>query len=123
MTRTISRIAPLALAITAFAVPAANARPDNSDAAVRPAAVSKVTPDARDAGLPAPAIDRVSPDARDNGRREPAPVVLTQPPVAATDGFDWIDAVIGAGGFAALTLLLGGSAVTLRHRRGPVGAA
>jgi len=140
VTRTISRIVPLALAIMAFAVPAANARPDNSDAAVQPAAISKVTPDARDAGLhvaavdrvspdahdaglPVAAVDRVSPDARDNGRREPAPVVLAQPAVSATDGFDWTDAVIGAAGFAGLTLLLGGSAMTLRHRRGPVGAA
>ena len=128
MTRSISRITSLALAITAVAVPAASANPIGSGDAVKPGKVvsqpiSKVTPDARDAARPAPAIDRVTPDARDNGRREPAPVVLSQPPVVATDGFDWTDAGIGAAGFAALVIVLGGTAATVRTRRGAVRAS
>jgi hypothetical protein len=130
VTRSISRITALALAITAVAVPAASASasgsgdvPKTDFGKSQTAPTSLVTPDARDAARPAASVDRVSPDARDNGRREPAPVVLTQPPVVATDGFDWADAVIGAAGLAVLTIVLGGTAVTLRTRRGAVRAS
>jgi hypothetical protein len=135
MTRSLSTIrtqAALALAITAVAVPSAFAdgptapislvTPDARDAG-RPALIDRVSPDARDAGRPAAAIDRVSPDARDNGRRETPPVVVQAPALAHTDGFNWLDAGIGAGGLAALLLLGAGTATTVRTRRGPVGAA
>ena len=130
MTRRFSRIrstVALAVAVTAvaapaaFALPADRVTPDAVDAS-RPVVIDRVSPDARDAARPAPAIDRVSPDARDNGRRETPPVVVSAPPVASADGFDWLDAGIGAGGLVAL-LLLGGSAAALRTRRGPVRAA
>jgi len=130
VTRSISRIASLALVVTAVAVPGASASPYGSGdlpktafGADQSGPTSLVTPDARDAARPAPSINRVSPDARDNGRREPAPVVLSQPPVVATDGFDWTDAGIGAAGFAALLIVLGGTAATLRTRRGAVRAS
>jgi hypothetical protein len=122
VTRSLSRITSLALAITAVAVPAASANPLGSGDAVKPSkvesqSISKVTPDARDAARPAPAIDRVSPDARDNGRREPAPVVVSQPPVVATDGFDWTDAGIGAAGGLAILTLAGGMGLVATQRR------
>jgi hypothetical protein len=132
MQRKPSRIrakAALALAITAVAAPAAYAdgpsanlvTPDARDAG-RPVTIDRVTPDARDAARPA-VIDRVSPDARDNGRREPAPVVISQPAAAAADGFDWLDAGIGAGGLALLLVVGTGAATTFRTHRAPVRAA
>lgn len=131
MTRSISRIVPLALTIAAAAVPAAQAAgpvtidkvsPDARDAG-RPAVIDRVSPDARDAGRPAPPVDRVSPDARDNGRREPAPVVIEGPPVVADDGFDWTDAGLGAAALVVLTSVGFGAAITVRTRRRPAGAA
>ena len=133
MTRKPSRIraqAALALAITAVAAPAAYAdgpsanlvTPDARDAG-RPVVIDRVSPDARDAGRPAAPIDRVSPDARDNGRREPAPVVITQPALAHADGFDWLDAGIGAGGVALLLVVGTGAAMTFKTHRAPVRAA
>jgi hypothetical protein len=134
MTRKPSRIraqAALALAIAAVAAPAAYAdgpsadnfvSPDARDAG-RPVVIDRVSPDARDAGRPAASIDRVSPDARDNGRREPAPVVISQPAVASADGFDWLDAGIGAGGLALLVVVGTGAAATFRSHRAPMRAA
>ena len=139
MTRRISRITSLALAITVGAVPTTSADPSAKGDAIRPvginrvtpdardagrpAAVDRVTPDARDAGRPAPAIDRVSPDARDNGRRETAPIVISSPALVRADGFDWLDAGIGAGALAALLLLVAGTAASVRTRRSPVRAS
>ena len=102
MTR-FSRITALALAIAAVAAPAAQAQQD------------LVTPDARDAGRPV-VIDRVSPDARDNGRRETPPVVVSAPPVAQADGFDWRDAGIGGAAIAVTALVAFGAATTVRTR-------
>jgi hypothetical protein len=140
MTRS-SRIrsqAALALAITAVAVPAAQAdfgrahgsvpvsvdrvSPDARDAG-RPVVIDHVTPDARDAGRPAAKVNLVSPDARDNGRREPAPIVVTQPALAQAEGFDWAAAGIGAGGLALLLVVGTGAATTVRTRRGPAHTA
>ena len=122
MSRRLSRTAALALAIAAIAAPAAQAQdlvtPDARDAG-RPVVVDKVSPDARDAGRPV-VIDRVSPDARDNGRREPAPIVVSEP-VATGDAFDWLDAGLGAAGLALLVVGYG-AAITLRTRRHTVGA-
>jgi hypothetical protein len=109
----------LALAIAAVAAPSASASaidkvsPDARDAG-RPVLIDRVSPDARDAGRPV-VIDKVSPDAHDNGRREPAPVVVTAPPVAAADGFHWLDAGLGAAAIVALLALAGGAAATRRH--------
>jgi hypothetical protein len=117
----LSRITSLALAIAAAAVPTASAAgpdrvtPDARDAG-RPVVIDRVSPDARDAGRPV-VIDRVSPDARDNGRREPAPVVVSSPPVVAADGFDWLDAGLGAVALAVLSVAGFGAATTLRTRR------
>lgn len=128
MTRS-SRIrsqAALALAITAVAAPAASATslvtPDARDAA-RPVLIDRVTPDARDAALPAAKVNLVSPDARDNGRREPAPIVVTQPALAQAEGFDWAAAGIGAGGLALLLVVGTGAATTVRTRRAPAHTA
>jgi hypothetical protein len=97
-----SRITALALAIAAVAAPAAPAQ-------------DLVTPDARDAGRPV-VIDRVSPDARDNGRREAPPVVVSAPPVAQADGFDWRDAGIGGAAIAVTALVAFGATTTVRTR-------
>jgi hypothetical protein len=119
----IRRAAALTLAVSALAAPAAVAdTPTGQDRlAIQPAPVNLVSPDARDAGRPA-VIDRVSPDARDNGRREPAPVVVPQPATVPSQGFDWLDAGIGAGGLALLLVLGTGAAATFRTRRAPVRA-
>ena len=134
MTRKPSRIraqAALVLAIAAVAAPAAYADgpsannfvpPDARDAG-RPVVVDLVSPDARDAGRPAPPVDLRSPDARDAGRREPTPAVISQPAVASADGFDWLDAGIGAGGLALLLLVGTGAAATFRTHRAPMRAA
>ena len=133
MTRRLSHLrstAALALAIAAVAAPAAVAdtsavdlrSPDARDAARPAAQVDLRSPDARDAARPAAKVDLVSPDARDNGRREPAPIVVTQPALAASDGFDWAAAGIGAAGLALLLLVGGAAATTFRTRRAPVRA-
>ena len=126
MTRRLPRITSLALAIAAVAAPCASAidkvSPDARDAG-RPVVIDRVSPDARDAGRPAATVDLVSPDARDGGRREPAPIVISQPAALQPQGFDWLDAGIGAGGLALLVLVGTGVATTLRARRAPVRAA
>jgi len=46
------------------------------------------------------------------------PVAVSAPKVETpSDGFDWGDAGIGAGGMLAVTLIGLGGAVTLTHRR------
>ena len=65
----------------------------------------------------------MSPDARDNGRREPAPIVVTQPALAPSEGFDWAAAGIGAGGLALLLVVGTGAATTVRTRRAPAHTA
>lgn len=114
MTRRLSRTASLALAIAAVAAPAASADFGRAQGS-RSVSVDRVTPDARDAGRPVPPISLVTPDARDNGRREPAPIVVQAPPVAAADRFDWRDAGLGAAGLAALLALAGGTTVVTRR--------
>lgn len=106
MTRRLSRITSLALAISAVAAPSASAQVDLRSPDAR---------DAGDAGRPAVAVDLRSPDARDGGRREPAPVVVTAPPVVAADGFHWLDAGAGAAAVVALLILAGGVVVTRRR--------
>ncbi len=93
--------------------------PDAADAVRRPVLIDRVSPDARDAARPAAKVDLVSPDARDNGRREPAPIVVTQPALAPSEGFDWAAAGIGAGGLALLLVVGAGAATTVRTRRAP----
>jgi len=133
VTRRLSHLrstAALALAIAAVAAPAAVAdtsavdlrSPDARDAAQPAGQVDLRSPDARDAARPAAKVDLVSPDARDNGRREPAPIVVTQPALGASDGFDWAAAGIGAAGLALLLLVGGAAATTFRTRRAPVRA-
>jgi hypothetical protein len=124
VTRRFTRITALALTIAATAVPAAHAypaqdrvSPDARDAGTA-VVIDKVSPDARDAGRPV-VVDRVSPDARDNGRREPAPIVVSEP-VTASDRFDWLDAGVGAAGFALL-LTAYGAAMLVRTRRHTAG--
>jgi hypothetical protein len=75
------------------------------------------SPDARDAGRPAPAPvqDLRSPDTRDVAAHRaipPARVVSV-----SSDGFDWGDAAIGAGGAAGLVLVLAGAGTALTRRR------
>ena len=123
MTRRISHITALALAIVAVAAPSASAIDKDGPNAPNPAAVDLVTPDARDAAQSAPPVNLVSPDARDNGRRETPPIVVHAPALAQSDGFNWLDAGIGAGGLAALLLLGAGTATTVRARRSPAGVA
>jgi hypothetical protein len=124
VSRSISRTAAVALAIAATAVPAAQAQdrisPDAAEAGRQAPPISRVTPDAADSGREQPKVNLVSPDARDNGRREPAPIVVDSPPVVVGDGFDWLDAGIGA---ATLVLVLVGygAAMTLRTRRHTAG--
>jgi hypothetical protein len=120
MTRRLSRISSLALAITALAVPSAAVAdtPTVQSVDAHHAALvnrggpyrSPISPRAF------AAIDRVSPDARDGGRREPAPVIVKAPTVVASDGFDWTDAGLGAAAVAALLALAAGAAtLTRRH--------
>ena len=142
MTRSISLILSLALVITAVASPGASAARAEGLPTFAPFEADLRSPDARE-GLPAVApvyVDLRSPDARDSGD---APVVQARgtdvaapdqlapkTPVgvpasvpAADDGFDWTDAGLGAAGFAALAIALGGVAAALRMRRGPVRAS
>ena len=144
MTRKLSRIrAQAALALAIAASPPPPPSPSRRRPAVRRPSRSSTAADARDAGRPV-VIDRVSPDARDagrpgrrrstcrsprrratTGRREPAPVVsLARPRRVPRDGFDWLDAGIGAGGARRCSSLVGtGAAATFRTRRAPVRAA
>jgi hypothetical protein len=133
VTRSISRIVPLALVLVATAAPAAQAQAGTAAEHQRPAQVGD--PGFLDYRPAEPAgADLVSPDARDSGRRETAAAPLPGPPTwpvdpkpldapaspaVAADGFDWFDAGIGAAGIAALMVALGGVAVTVRMRRRP----
>jgi hypothetical protein len=90
-------------AIGAVAVPGASARP------------ADVTPGVPAAGT-APYIDMRSPDTKDAAEHRTADLA----PAAASsssDGFDWTDAAIGAGGALGVVLLGGGAAVQLTRRR------
>jgi hypothetical protein len=125
----IRRTAALALAVGALAAPAAVADPPAGHDlpaidAGRPAApVDLRSPDARDAARPAALVDLRSPDARDAGRSAPAPVSISQPAAAQSEGFDWLDAGIGAGGLALLLVAGTGAAMTVRTRRSPAHTA
>jgi hypothetical protein len=115
------RSAVLGLAVAAAAVPSAFAQQDLR------------SPDTRDAALAAesqaaPRQDLRSPDARDaaEGRGTfSAPEVTfvkVSEPAPASDGMDWGDAGIGAGGLLGLLLLgLGGTLAIVHRREGSVG--
>jgi hypothetical protein len=108
----LTRVATLALAVSAFAAPAAGAQ------ALR-------SPDARDAAeaTVAPRQDLRSPDTRDaaEGRgtyNSPQVVVLkAAPQKPPADGIDWFDTGIGAGTTFGLTLVGIGGSLFLLHRR------
>jgi len=107
--------------------------PDARDAAVRASApVDLRSPDARDAAasVSTTPTDLRTPDTRDaaQGRgaaQAPTVMVVRMPQSVHSDGLDWGDAGIGAGGVIALIALGSGAAMVLRrHRRvGPVAAA
>jgi hypothetical protein len=106
--------------------------PDARDAAVRASApVDLRSPDARDAAarFDATPTDLRAPDTRDaaQGRgpaQAPTVMVVRMPQSVHSDGLDWGDAGIGAGGVIALVALGSGAAVVVRRRRhvGPVAA-
>lgn len=112
------RSAALGLALAALAAPTA-------------AGVDLRSPDARDAARAAearqdpPYVDLRSPDARDagEGRAGKVTVVTVTERSPASDGLDWADVGIGAGGLLGLILLgLGGTFVVLHRRQAsPVG--
>jgi hypothetical protein len=96
------RLAITATAVAALAGPAAaQARPDLTPDGHRTFAAAK--------------IDRVSPDAR-YGEPDGRTTVVAVPQ-AADSGFDWGDALVGGGAALALTVVLGGTALTVRPRR------
>lgn len=110
----ISRHVGLALAIGAVAAPAAVAQsPDAID--LNAAAAERKQVDAR------------SPDAQDfaagrNPGDQPVPKVVTVPrvvEVTTSDGIQWDDVAIGAGGAMGLVLLATGGVVTVARRRHP----
>jgi len=47
---------------------------------------------------------------------KPDPVAVVQPPAPSSNGFDWGDAGIGAGGALVIAMLAAGGVATLRHR-------
>jgi hypothetical protein len=106
--------------------------PDARDAAVRASApVDLRSPDARDAAasVSTAPTDLRSPDARDasQGRgpaQAPTVMVVRMPQAAHSDGIDWGDAGIGAGGGIVLIALAAGTTVAVRRRRrvGPLAA-
>jgi hypothetical protein len=100
------RLAVTTTAVAALAVPAAaQARPDLTPDGHRTFEVTKV--------------DRVSPDAR-YGEPDGTVKFVSVPHtdvVEADSGFDWGDALVGGGAALALTVVLGGTALTLRPRR------
>jgi hypothetical protein len=86
------------------------------------------SPDARDTGPVVRAADDMrSPDSRDAGDGRGtfnAPDVMvveldkpTAAPAPSTDGIDWADVGIGAGGLLALAALALGGAFIVAHRR------
>jgi hypothetical protein len=104
------------IAVFAALAPAASAMP--ADGPVRTSSLAGTAS--------APRQDLRSPDARD-AAQPPAKLPgahVTLPPVhstsvvhvAAGDGFDWTDAVIGAGGAFAGLALVGGTGAILRRR-------
>jgi hypothetical protein len=88
------------------------------------------SPDARDAAARVSTpTDLRSPDARDaaQGRsaaQAPTVMVVRMPQGTRSNGLDWGDAGIGAGGVIALVALGSGASVLVRRRRGvgPVAA-
>jgi hypothetical protein len=53
------------------------------------------------------------------GSRNVGESVFQAPVASESTGFDWSDALIGAGGALVLVLFTGGAMVLVRHRRGP----
>lgn len=110
-----ARTATLALALTAMAAtPAAAAPQDHSPAANPPATADELgetqdfrSADARDAAEGRGTFN--SPDV--------TVVRVAQPSTSPSDGLDWGDAGIGAGGLLGLILLGTGGALLVVHRR------
>ncbi|MEA2303002.1 MAG: hypothetical protein QOH43_282 [Solirubrobacteraceae bacterium] len=112
MIRTTSRkrlASSLMTAVTATAVLGTVAVPG---ASARPA---DVTPGVPAAGA-APYVDMRSPDTKDAAQHRAIHVAPDVKP-SSSDGFDWTDAAIGAGGALGVVLLGGGAAVQLTRRR------
>lgn len=78
------------------------------------------SPDTRDGGSPTALTqqDLRSPDSRDVATRAQRPVAPARViAVSPSEGFDWGDAAIGAGGAAGLVLVLAGAGTALMRRR------
>jgi hypothetical protein len=118
----ITRLVAVGLAAGALASPVASARPVPVDWPSPPS-------------QPQPAADLRSPDTRDaalisQGLMEPTTtnVVRVSRPatvLAPADGFDWLDAAIGAAGALGLALLAAGGTLLVRrhsHHDGAVAA-
>jgi hypothetical protein len=83
------------------------------------------SPDARDAATQVqPAPDLRSPDAQDAAEGRGAwnaprvmVVKMSRPQVSGSNGFDWTDAGIGAGGALGLVLLAVGGTLVVAHGR------
>ena len=118
------------LAVLAVAAPAAVADTPVADhpGVTVPAAAGQIVGD--------PVGDRVRPAAPNQlvgdpigDRLRPASQVTVaavgpaSPPLVRADGFDWLDAGIGAGGLALLLLVGTGAAKSVKTRRGVVRAA
>jgi hypothetical protein len=109
------------LAANAAAGPADLRTPDTVTPVTQVAPPDLRSPDAVDAATPAvqapaaqaPSVDLRSPDAVDAAN----PAVQVVQTGGSSSGFDWGDAGIGAGGLAAVLLLvLGGTLIATRHR-------
>ena len=128
MTRRLSRIRSIAvagLAVAAVAAPAAVADTPVADhpGVTVPAPAGQIVGD--------PVGDRVRPatdtqlvgDSIGDRLRPAAQVSVVErapAPLAQADGFDWLDAAIGAGGLALLLLVGTGAAKGVKTRRGLV---
>jgi hypothetical protein len=77
----------------------------------------------RDRFSPATGRQVVGDPVGDRSRPGAPPIVVSAPPLAEANQFDWLDAGIGAGGLALLLLAGTGAARTVRIRRGLVRAS
>jgi hypothetical protein len=103
--------APAAVADTPVADHPGVGAPDNGRLAVR------------DRFSPATGRQVVGDPVGDRSRPGAPPIVVSAPPLAEANQFDWLDAGIGAGGLALLLLAGTGAARTVRIRRGLVRAS
>jgi hypothetical protein len=118
----VSLVAGSLAAANATAGPADLRAPDNASPAVTQVAPTDLrSPDVQDLTRAAPAtqipkVDLRSPDAVDAA----TPAVQVVQSGGSSSGFDWGDAGIGAGGLAAVALLILGGTMIATRRRNPV---